>query len=73
MNFSNLKNIYYFLLFITNINAEEIIHITKAPMISEISFCEIPIKRSTTIITKKKIYAIVSMGGDKIDKEVVSM
>ncbi len=55
---------YYFLLFIANINAEEIIHITKAPMISELFFCKIPIKKSPTIITKKKIYAIVSIGID---------
>ena len=53
---------YYFLLFIANINAEEIIHITKALMISEFSFCEIPIKKSPTNITKKKIYAMVIIG-----------
>jgi hypothetical protein len=55
---------YYFLLFITNIIAEEIIHITIALMISEFSFCEIPIKKSPTNITKKKMYASVSMGID---------
>jgi len=55
---------YYFLLFIANINAEEIIHIAKALMINEVSFCEIPIKKSPTNITKKKIYAIVSIGID---------
>ncbi len=33
-------------------------------MISELFFCEIPIKKSPTIITKKKIYAIVSIGID---------
>ena len=55
---------YYFFLFIANINAEEIRHITKAAMISELFFCEIPIKKSPTNITKKKIYAIVSIGID---------
>ena len=54
----------YFLLFNANINAEEIRHITKAPVISELFFCEIPIRKSPTIITKKKIYAIVSIGID---------
>lgn len=46
---------YYFLLFSANINAEEIIHITKAAMISELFFCKIPITKSPTNITKKKI------------------
>ena len=55
---------YYFLLFSANINAEEIIHITNALMISELFFCEIPIKHSPINITKKKIYAIVSIGID---------
>ena len=35
---------YYFHLFIANIKAEEIIRMAKALMISEFSFCEIPIK-----------------------------
>ena len=40
------------------------IHITKAAMISEFSFCEIPTRKSPTNITKKKIYAMVSIGTD---------
>ena len=39
-------------------------HIIIALMISEFSFCEIPIKKSPTNITKKKIYATVSIGTD---------
>lgn len=58
---------YYFLLFIANINAEEIIHMTKAPLISELFFCEIPIKKSPTIIIKRKIYAMVSIGIDLLN------
>lgn len=40
------------------------IHMTNALMISGFSFCNIPIKRSPTNITKKKIYVMVSMGID---------
>ena len=57
----------YLFLFIANIIAEEIMHITKAAMISELSFCEIPIKKSPANITKKKIYAIVSIGADLLN------
>ncbi len=55
---------YYFLLFIANIITGVIAHITKAAMISALSFCIIPIRKSPTNITKKNIYAIVSIGID---------
>ncbi len=44
--------------------AEEIAHMTNALYIRTFSFCEIPIKKSPTNITKKKMYAMVSMGID---------
>lgn len=46
---------HYFFLFITNSITAEIMHITEALIIREFSFCEIPIKKSPTNITKKKI------------------
>lgn len=51
-------------LFSMNIRAAEIAHMITAPMMSEFSFCEIPIKKSPANITKKKTYAMVSIGTD---------
>jgi hypothetical protein len=36
-------------------------------MTSAFSFCEIPIKKSPINITKKKMYAMVSMGADLLN------
>ena len=57
----------YFLLFNIKIKVEEIIHITIALIINEFSFCEIPIKKSLINITKKKTYAMVSIGIDLLN------
>src|SRR5688500_12316403 len=64
---TNIKLKYYLLLFMANIIDEEIMEITTALMISALSFCEIPIEKSPTNITKKKIYAMVSIGADLLN------
>ena len=56
--------IIYLRLFIANIIADDTMIITTAAMVSVFSFWEIPIKRSPINITKRKIYAKISMGAD---------